>query len=89
MHSNHLIAVIIGLAISTGYLWYQNSRVPVDYFVCNTNYEECFLSARYKTMADCEVAKEKGNWLCDHVTDPNNIPCKPAVTSFARSYCRD
>ncbi len=89
MNNKYLIGIIIILVLGTCYFWYENAKFPVEGVICSMGYNDCFVSARYQNMIDCESANEMGNWLCDSRTDPNNITCKPAKDSAVRSYCRD
>ena len=76
------------LIISLIYIAVSHYQHPIKYTICNTAYEDCFVSAKFDDMRSCEVAKKMGSWLCDSLTDPENIQCKPSHNSLvASSYC--
>lgn len=90
MNKTNLI-LIFALILVTGfyaYSWYKNSQFPVEYLICGQTYTDCFVSAKFKNLRDCEVAKEMGNWLCDW-SDLNDIKCKVSTNSSAVGLCRN
>ncbi len=63
-------------------------QFPIKYMVCDLNYENCFVSARFKNVLDCEIKVEMGNWYCDQ-TNPNNIQCRVSELGegVTNSFC--
>jgi len=66
----------------------EDWQFPIKYMICGANYENCFVSAKFKNVLDCENKVEMGNWYCDQ-TNPDNIQCRVPKTgeSFATSFC--
>lgn len=89
MKNKVFVIAILFLVIIAGYFWYKNQQFSVEYTICSSGYKDCFVSAKYKDINDCESVREMGNWRCDSLTDPNNVICKPAVDSLVVSYCRN
>lgn len=84
---NIKIITLILLGLSW-YLGYKIFQFPVEYLICSSAYTDCFVSAKFKNLNDCESANEMGGWLCD-ATNPNDIKCKVSVNSVAVGYCKD
>lgn len=82
------IILLILVMVFSAFFIIQNQRFPVKYKICDTSYEDCSVSAKFKDFNSCERAKEMGNWYCNSV-DKNNISCREpkAGESFAASVC--
>lgn len=81
--------VLILLFALSAYGLYIKVVYPIDYLVCNEMYEECFKSAKFQNMQDCEIHKKMSGWLCDQ-TNPDDIRCKEQdeSDSIARGVCK-
>jgi hypothetical protein len=82
-------AAFIALLAVVGYQYYQLDKTPVKYLICGSMGEDCFVTARYQTLRDCEYALRLNSALCDSVSVPGKITCvrddKPSTISS--SYC--
>ena len=78
------VGVVIGILIMR-----SSDPFVIDYVLCGKNSGDCFVAAKFDDMWSCEAHREKGNWLCDTVTDPLKPDCRVALDSSARSYCSD
>ncbi|MDQ5952930.1 MAG: hypothetical protein QG551_158 [Patescibacteria group bacterium] len=83
------IYILSGLCLIFLALFFiEKDKFPVTAFNCDSNYDDCFPVAKYNDMRSCQYAVKMGNWLCDSLTDPENITCKPGKDSFAVQVCR-
>ena len=80
-------SVLVVGGIFTILFFVDKFRFPVTYEVCNNLYEDCFAVAKFDDMESCQRASEVGDWLCDSLTDPENITCKPKHNSSVTSLC--
>ncbi len=81
------IILILSLSFSV-FIFIEDRKFPVDYIICDSNYTDCFISAKFSNMRDCQIAAEMGDWLCDK-SDANNITCRVSNNSIASGYCKD
>lgn len=82
-----IIVFIVLISLYTSSL-IRESKFSIDYMICGLGFGDCFVAAKFDDMLSCQIAVEKGNWLCDQ-TDPQNIKCRVGTDSIATSYCRD
>lgn len=61
---------------------------PVRYVVCKIGGTSCFVQARFRTLEDCESARQLLDAACDRVSEPGRIICDERLPSLsAESYC--
>jgi len=82
------LIVVILLASSFVLILIKDTKFPVDYIICNSDYTGCFVDAKFPNMVSCQRQVETGNWRCDE-TNPDNIKCKVEKSSMAVSYCKN
>lgn len=84
-----LIIGILTIVILSTLFFIEKSKFPVTYKICDRLYKDCFAVAKFDDLDSCQDAVEKGNWLCDSLTDPENINCRPSHNSSAVGYCAE
>lgn len=85
----YLLALLFLVATTFIILFFiEKNKFPVTYYNCTNTYEDCFPVAKYDNISSCQDAVKVNNWLCDSLTDPQNISCKPAQNSFAIGMCK-
>lgn len=67
--------------------WNQRNNFPLALEICGVTDGYCFQSALYTDWQGCQTAVERGNWLCDQVTDPQRIICRPNTNASAEGRC--
>lgn len=87
MQHKSFIIISVFLIVFVSLFFRERYKFPVTLSICNNVYEDCFPVAKYDTMDSCQSASEKGGWLCDTLTDPENITCKPSHNSIATGLC--
>jgi hypothetical protein len=82
------ITIMVILLFSNIFFVIKSLQFPIKEMICNIGYTDCFVSARFKDVADCQVAVEMGSWYCDS-TNPDDIQCRAAKPNeaSAKAYC--
>jgi len=61
---------------------------PIRYVICNSHGTNCFVSARFSDLKNCELHKEVNGALCDRTSSKGRIVCNTAHRSeLTSSYC--
>lgn len=83
-----IIIIIAVLLASNVFFIVRELQFSIKYMVCDVGYANCFVSARFQDVANCQIEVERGSWYCDS-TNPENIQCRVAKPneSFASAYC--
>ncbi len=82
-----IIAIILLALIPLILLVVEKQKFSIKYMICDVNYRDCFIAAKYPSMSSCQSAAEMGSWLCDSLSDPENIDCKPNHTPISMAFC--
>lgn len=67
-------------------------KTPVRYYVCDQDFKDCRLVARFDDMDSCERYNDMNSWFCNLKTHPGYAVCKiPTVdelSGHARGKCK-
>lgn len=78
--------VLLAIVIAAALYLIQKLSFPVAFKVCDLNYKNCQVIAKFKDRYDCEITKEYWGWYCDS-TNKNNITCKEKDSNPVSSFC--
>lgn len=84
-----IIILILSILTLTSLIYFTYDRInlPVTYNVCDINYSNCSIVAKFDDMDSCERHNEKAGWYCDTLTNSQNITCEVKRSAFVTSYC--
>ena len=51
-------------------------RLPVEFQICDLDYTNCSVSARFTTMSSCKAHENWSGMLCDSVSEPGMMICR-------------
>ena len=57
--------------------------LPIKLKICDPDYTNCTVKARFDTMDSCKFHERIGNMLCDSLSDPTMITCRDPGPSVA------
>ena len=69
------------------YLAGCDSRLPVKYEVCDANFDDCSISARFKSIAACQEHNERSSMRCVADDQTGVMTCRPFDSPIAAGMC--
>ena len=90
MKVNSIIFILIIVTIILGgIIIYDKNKFPIKFKVCDVNYSDCVLVARFDDIHSCEATKEKWSWYCDTTVNPAKPDCHIEKSSISASFCSE